>query len=341
MKLHRSNHQDRRAFTLIELLVVMGLIALLAGLLLPMIFRSLRQGYRTRQAADLNTIAIALEAYKQDFGDYPRLPISAIAPNVGDPIPDTGAATLGKALLGPYGDGKVPPANTADDPDDPPNYQSIEYRPGQAVRYAAAFWVCVRTTTAAPSTPDWAPMDPRDGLDGPGFRSRQGGKTWGPYLKPENFKVQGLDLCDRDGNPILYFPATPGGSNVNKANGYVAKLNRTAATPAVPLYNANDNVTIFRRPSETGDDEAVTRIQCICGDYSGSSYAGPEGAGAVGSNQNWGQDTAFAPKTFILWAAGPDGLYGPTNVINNASSTSDWLSNSKATEMCDDVTNFR
>jgi hypothetical protein len=180
-------------------------------------------------------------------------------------------------------------------------------------------------------------FDVRDGLDGPGFRARQGGKTWGPYLKAENFKLRGVDLCDRDGNPILYFPATPGGSNVNKAHGYVDSMKQFQNER--PLYNAADNVTIFQRAGETSDESAITRIQCVCGDYSGSMYAATPGA--IDSNSGWGQDTAFAPKTFILWAAGPDGLFGPTNVINSATSTSDWQTNFKATEKCDDVTNFR
>src|SRR5262249_4136471 len=101
----RAIQLRRRGFTLIELLVVIGIIAALAALLLPMILKTMKQGSRTRTQADLNSVAIALEAYKADFGDYPRLPVYTSGPDVGKPIADTGAAVLGKALVGPYGDG--------------------------------------------------------------------------------------------------------------------------------------------------------------------------------------------------------------------------------------------
>src|SRR5688500_17446134 len=109
-------HPPRRAFTLIEILVVIGIIVLLAGILVPMVGRAMRQAKQTRTAADLQSIATALEAFKTDHGSYPGA----------DPViaPNTGAAILGRYLNGPLGDGylpgTVPPAPPAlpayDDP---------------------------------------------------------------------------------------------------------------------------------------------------------------------------------------------------------------------------------
>ena len=62
-----------RGFTLIELLVVIGIIVLLATFLLPVFKRVHIQSSRAGTAADLEIISQALEAYKADFGDYPRL----------------------------------------------------------------------------------------------------------------------------------------------------------------------------------------------------------------------------------------------------------------------------
>jgi prepilin-type N-terminal cleavage/methylation domain-containing protein len=60
------------AFTLIELLVVIGLIAVLAGLLLPAI-ENVRKGAQAKtQRLNFRAIIGALEAYRQDFRDYPK-----------------------------------------------------------------------------------------------------------------------------------------------------------------------------------------------------------------------------------------------------------------------------
>src|SRR5438105_494389 len=61
-----------RGFTLVELMIVIGVILALLAIGVPMIGRAYRQAVRHRMAGDLQTIATALEAYKQDFGDYPR-----------------------------------------------------------------------------------------------------------------------------------------------------------------------------------------------------------------------------------------------------------------------------
>lgn len=62
----------RRGFTLIELLVVVGMIVALATILLPALHRAYIAAARSRMAADLQVIGNALEAYRADFGDYPR-----------------------------------------------------------------------------------------------------------------------------------------------------------------------------------------------------------------------------------------------------------------------------
>src|SRR5262249_55450637 len=94
----RSIRKYAGGFTLIEILVVIGIIVVIAGITLPMILRSWRSASRTRIAADLNTIATALEEYRKDFGDYPRIPTD---PVTGRTIEGTGFAVLCKALYSP------------------------------------------------------------------------------------------------------------------------------------------------------------------------------------------------------------------------------------------------
>ena len=121
---------QRRAFTLIELLVVIGIIVVLIAIAVPMTLKAYRAGDRARTQADLNTIATGLEAFKADFGDYPRPDTSGT---------NTGFATLGKYLIGPFGDGVLLPRPllllvAPPDPTDPPTVASgTTYNPGDCV----------------------------------------------------------------------------------------------------------------------------------------------------------------------------------------------------------------
>jgi len=62
----------RSAFTLVELLVVMAIIALLAGLMLPVVAAGLAAGKRSASGANLRQIGIAIGAYTHDHkGRFP------------------------------------------------------------------------------------------------------------------------------------------------------------------------------------------------------------------------------------------------------------------------------
>lgn len=93
-----SASRARRGFTLVEIMVTIGIIILLVGILLPVIFRVRRQADRARTAADIQAISVALGAYKQDFGDIPRWttdPVTTIS------TAPSGSWILGFALIAP------------------------------------------------------------------------------------------------------------------------------------------------------------------------------------------------------------------------------------------------
>src|SRR5688500_2402090 len=72
-KFHNPAGRRRAGFTLVEMLIVIGIIIVLIGVLLPMVTGIYGKASRQRIAGDLQAVAMALEAYKHEHGDYPRI----------------------------------------------------------------------------------------------------------------------------------------------------------------------------------------------------------------------------------------------------------------------------
>jgi len=62
------------AFTLIEMIMVIALIAILAALIWGITTLVKKQAARGRAKAEINTLIVALENYKADYGGYPQDP---------------------------------------------------------------------------------------------------------------------------------------------------------------------------------------------------------------------------------------------------------------------------
>ena len=66
-------HQKRTSgFTLVELLTVIAIIAILAGILIPGVGVAMDRVNESRSKSFFNQIAIAVEAWKNEYGYYPH-----------------------------------------------------------------------------------------------------------------------------------------------------------------------------------------------------------------------------------------------------------------------------
>jgi prepilin-type N-terminal cleavage/methylation domain-containing protein len=334
--LHR---RGRGGFTLIEMLVVIGIILVLAGLLLPSLAGAYRSAQRTAMAADLNAIGVALEAYKKDFGSYPRV-VKDPATTVIDPThpnPMLGAQMLAFALMGPA---------RATDPAATANARLIQDG-------ADGFGFRVQRTAGN----DGNLNTPDDVMQG---------KTYPPYLQSDRFKcmdpmddaapaqtnniadTHALRFCllDRNNKPILYFPASSAHPNVKIAPAvagapapYVDSSIATGNASEGSLYDGDDNLMWFTNDPTTYASAAMTaaasqpdkdislkRIRVLLG----------ETKTANGVIEN-GETPVDLP--FLLWSAGPDEKFGPVD-LSTASPTALEDSDAAVIRKCDDVTNF-
>ncbi len=74
----RTKPTKNGAFTLVELLVVMGIIALLAAMLMPVIQNAITQANKGATRAEIQNLETAMQEFQMDFGFYPPDDPSAV-----------------------------------------------------------------------------------------------------------------------------------------------------------------------------------------------------------------------------------------------------------------------
>lgn len=133
-------------FSLIELTVVLAVLALLAALAAPPLLCTIEQGRVARVVVDLQTVEVALEAYRTDHGHYPPVTVSCAQLDAGEVL----------QLPPELADGGYLPKNTRtatstllEDP----------FRAGQTYKYTAPEHYWMNGSMMAERFPVWVPDD--------------------------------------------------------------------------------------------------------------------------------------------------------------------------------------
>ncbi len=274
--------RKKTGLTIIELLIVLGIIALLVGLLLPAVGAVRKMAKETKQKAQFATIGLALEAFKNDYGDYPPS---------GRPGVDytSGSQALAEALLG---------------------WDLLGFHPNSAWRSDGL------DEQMGPGTYD--PAQTRD-INGDGvpdtFDERKG-----PYLELAN--VGAFRLLDLpwmvaglipDPNPNTFVICDVfGAKKISMANGKIVRAGApilyyradTSGKTTRTIYNGSDNVRLIFAKQITDGGEHPLIQPLFFYDY-------------IKNPKITARDWPYRPDSYILISAGADGLYGTPDDITN------------------------
>ncbi|MHC5181462.1 MAG: type II secretion system protein [Planctomycetota bacterium] len=99
----RKTDKKRWGFTLVELLTTLAVIGVLLGLLIPALNEVTKKATQVKQKAQFHAIGNALEAFRNDYGDYPPSAWSGAVVDI-----STASHNLAEALIGRDGFGFHP-----------------------------------------------------------------------------------------------------------------------------------------------------------------------------------------------------------------------------------------
>ncbi|OHB61175.1 MAG: hypothetical protein A2167_04930 [Planctomycetes bacterium RBG_13_46_10] len=305
MNYKKKCHPERSrgtGFTLVELLTVLFIIGALVGILIPALNTVRRIAKEAKQKAQLTTIEMALEAFKNDYGDYPPSDWWAPPPASTGPQDYCGAQKLSEALVGwdlrgfhPDSDFRATGRNDKGvyiyDPD---NAVFLDQRKGPYLELATANIYRLGASG-------------RGMLDGLFDYSTLG--TTCPlapntYVLCDVFGVKpvytaGVSRPVKAGAPILYYRANTSSKNLDAA----AYENR--------IYNFRDNYPILtlRRLADWNKAFQFRMMHRLEDFQQFYEY--------IRDPKVSGRAWPYRPDSYILISAGADGLYGTSDDIRN------------------------
>lgn len=299
----KSKNKNKKAFTVVELITAVAIIAILLGVLMPALNMVRKTANNAKQTAQIASIGIAVNMFKNDDGDYPPsrgCNFSGVSCNSDNPdYGYCGAQTLTEAVIGQdllgvhsdtiyrrNGEDKnndylyIDDSSSQDDIDDSLNERKGPYLDRSNIGVFEA-----------------------EDVFGDNFVS---------ILEPEryvicdsftNFKRTIDGVKYKVGTPVLYFKANTGSQNINSSTNVVDRI-----------YNVRDNERlIMQRKIEqnaVSDREYHEGLMDSGGDPA-------EFYERITDTFISSPTRPVNPDSFLLISAGADGFYGTADDICN------------------------
>ncbi len=297
---------EKKGFTLVELLTAVAIVIMLLGLLMPALSLVRKLANQTKQKAQIGSIEIALNMYKNDFGQYPPSHGWKTTASDHNDYHYSGAQTLAEALVG-YdllgvhsdsvfrADGKdnSTPTNQILYPSDP-NKTNLSKRKGPYID---------RTNVGV--------FEPNDIFVNTSYFSFPG-KYPQRYMICDVFTALSKRIGGKTykiGTPVLYFRANPSANNTVLMPYLVQNdhLNN--------IYNYCDNYDLISAGRISDGTAHELNKTTVYGDAFYKFIRDqmiPIFSNPVG---NYGRPVK--PDSFLLISAGADGIYGTKDDICN------------------------
>jgi prepilin-type N-terminal cleavage/methylation domain-containing protein len=305
MKRHPQSDRTQPAFTLVEIVTAIAIIAILAAILVPAFSLAMKTAMNVKQKGQFNSINIALEAFRTDFGDYPE------SYNPNDATNQYGGAQrLAEAVIGFDGFGFHPRSvfsRYATDSTVPggkelyllPNSKLTDAEKDTSLKSRKGPYLELETANAVKIADLYGSVYSGDLLDSSFILS----DAFGTVKNKRTNKQTGM--------PILYYKANPTASQHNPANYSAAAYDTT-----LNIFDLRHNQWIINlgRPLESTASQIHPIVAKPTLFYEATRNPNYYNPNDQTDKTLW---RPYRAESFILQSAGPDGLYGtPDDVFN-------------------------
>jgi len=295
------NHR-KTGFTIVELLTVIAIIATLVALLVPALNSVRRVARQAKQKAQFTTIELALEAFKNDYGDYPPSDWWAPPPATTGRRDYCGAQKLTEALLGWDLRGFHPESDfRADGRDDEGTFIYDPCVPAFFEQRRDPYLELATADTFRLGTSRAGRLDGLFDYSTLASRSQLAPNT---FVLCDVFGVKPVLIPGRSrpvnaGAPILYYRANTSSKNID------------ATAFEDRIYNFRDNFPIvsmrrladWQKPFQYRMQHKIETFEQFY-EY-------------VRDPKIEGRPWPYRPDSYLLISAGADGLYGTSDDIRN------------------------